>query len=164
MLIGSSCMKMYEDLLRSYIYIHTIEGPSLTIFWHFLRCPGMRFRYEVLMSRHSVASCAKASSCSCSYEVPTLIPCCSIATVSCIWYIYFPPRLFGGILFKIVTGTFSGTFESFNNCFWFIFSIETWPLRFEASMMDPQSGWPRRLTGDLNLTVKPWIVWGFFKI
>ena len=27
------------------------EGPSLMIFWHFLRCPGVRFRYEVLMFR-----------------------------------------------------------------------------------------------------------------
>ena len=43
-------------------------GHSLTIFWNFLWGPGMRFWYEVLMNRHSVASCAKTSSCCCSYD------------------------------------------------------------------------------------------------
>ena len=48
------------------LYIDYIEGPCLTRFGNSRRCPGMRFWYEV-MSRHSVASCAHASSC-CSYD------------------------------------------------------------------------------------------------
>ena len=45
MLLGSSLSRSSEILC--------IEGPSLTIFCTSPRCPGMRFWYEVLMSRHS---------------------------------------------------------------------------------------------------------------
>ena len=58
---------VYEDLDRSCKILY-IESPSLTIFRHSLRCPGMRFCYEALMSRHSLASCAKTSSCCCSSD------------------------------------------------------------------------------------------------
>ena len=89
------------------LYIDYIEGPCLTRFGNSRRCPGMRFWYEV-MSRHSVASCAHASSC-CSYDhvqtyyilllgshpAATIIllhqstyHSCSTAT-ACTWYIDF---------------------------------------------------------------------------
>ena len=60
---------LYEDLLRSCKILY-IEGPSFTIFWNSHKCPGMRIccGYEALMNRHSVASCAKTSSCCCSYD------------------------------------------------------------------------------------------------
>jgi len=72
------------------------ECPSLMVFRSSrLRCPGMRFLYEVLMSRHSVASCAKTNSCCCRDDnvEPDLLLIHS--TVACIWYIDFlPPTLF----------------------------------------------------------------------
>ena len=42
-LMGGSCRILWDPLLY-------IEGPSLTIFWNFLRSPGMRFWFEVLMT------------------------------------------------------------------------------------------------------------------
>ena len=46
---------LYEDLVFDYL-------------WNSLRCPGMRFWNDVLMSRHRVASCAKRDSCCCSSD------------------------------------------------------------------------------------------------
>ena len=54
---------LYEDLVGSFI-----EGPSLRILWNSLRRPGVRFWYEVLVSRYSVASCAGTSCCFCNYD------------------------------------------------------------------------------------------------
>ena len=56
---------LYEDLLRS--FIKKVSQTS-AIFWNSLKCPGMRFWYEVLMSRCSLAPCAKTSSCCRSYD------------------------------------------------------------------------------------------------
>ena len=48
--------------------IRYIEGLCLTMCRHSLACPGMRFWHAVLKRKHSVASCAKASLCCCSYD------------------------------------------------------------------------------------------------
>ena len=53
-----------EDLVRSFIYRRSFLDDLLNC----LICPGMRFWYEVLMGRHSVVSCAKTNSCSCSSD------------------------------------------------------------------------------------------------
>ena len=58
------------NALRFWRCFALIGGPSVTS----LRCPAMRFWYEVLVGRHvaselvRVASCAEASSCCCRYD------------------------------------------------------------------------------------------------
>ena len=76
MLLGSSLSRSSEILC--------IEGPSLTIFCTSPRCPGMRFWYEVFMSRHSVDSCANTSSAAANTMMSSLICYCSIAAAACI--------------------------------------------------------------------------------
>ena len=73
---------LYGDLVRS----SNAEAPSLTIFWNSVRCPSMRFWYEVLISRHSVDSSSQTNNVSGN---------CSVATVALTSY---PPHCLGGLL------------------------------------------------------------------
>ena len=66
-------MFLSEDLVRSSIHRRSFFNDLLK--FSYSRCPGVRFWYEILMSRHRVASCAKTSSpcCSCDNVDPDLL-------------------------------------------------------------------------------------------
>ena len=81
------CPYEYEDLVRSSIYI---EGPSCTVFWNSIRCPGMSFWYEAVMNRHSVSSCDYLVLAAATLT-SNLTCYCSIATDVCIWHTEFLP-------------------------------------------------------------------------
>ena len=69
-------MFLSEDLVRSSIHRRSFFNDLLKLSYsRFSRCPGVRFWYEILMSRHRVASCAKTSSrcCSCDNVDPDLL-------------------------------------------------------------------------------------------
>ena len=101
MLCTGACMKVFSGIfigsycMKIFCGIQYMEGPSLTIVRHPLRCPGMRFWYEAFRWVDSVSSCAKTNSCCCSSDsVQSAIA--AIATVACTRYIAFlPPTLFG---------------------------------------------------------------------
>ena len=83
------------------------------IFCNSLKCPAMRFWYEVLMSRHGFAACAaKTNSCCCSSEnvYPALLP---FHTYCCFYLVHWlpTPHTVWGLLpvrFKFLFGCLCG--------------------------------------------------------
>ena len=88
-------MFLSEDLVRSSIHRRSFFNDLLK--FSYSRCPGVRFWYEILMSRHRVASCAKTSSpcCSCDNVDPDLL---LFHRYCCLYPAHWfptPPTLFG---------------------------------------------------------------------
>ena len=89
MLIGNSCLQiLWDPLYRRSFFNHLLNS---------VRCPGMRFWYEILMWVDiALLLVLKQVPAATAAIMPNLICYCSVATVACIWYFDFlPPTLFG---------------------------------------------------------------------